>query len=57
LAIQKTLDPEIGKVPSLGDVLRTTPILWAVKEKYPDSHITWLVTENAEALLKENHLD
>jgi len=56
LGYSETLDPEIGKVPSLGDVLRTTPILWAVKEKYPDSHITWLVTENAEALLKENHL-
>ncbi|MDD2898953.1 MAG: glycosyltransferase family 9 protein [Desulfuromonadaceae bacterium] len=56
LGYSETLDPEIGKVPSLGDVLRTTPILWAVKEKYPDSSITWLVTENAEALLQGNSL-
>jgi len=56
LGYSETLDPEIGKVPSLGDVLRTTPILWAVKEKYPDSHVTWLVTSNAEPLLVGNHL-
>ncbi|OGU10235.1 MAG: glycosyl transferase [Geobacteraceae bacterium GWC2_58_44] len=56
LGYSETLDPEIGKVPSLGDVLRTTPILWAIKEKYPDSHITWLVAENAEPLLQGNHL-
>lgn len=37
-------------------MLRTTPLLWAVKEKYPDSHVTWLVTANAEPLLQGNHL-
>ena len=56
LGYSETLDPEIGKVPSLGDVLRTTPILWAIKEKYPESHITWLVTDNADALLQGNQL-
>lgn len=56
LGYSETLDPEIGKVPSLGDVLRTTPILWAVKEKYPDAHVTWLVTANAELLLQGNPL-
>lgn len=56
LGYSETLDPEIGKVPSLGDVLRTTPILWAVREKYPDAHITWLVTSNAELLLQGNPL-
>jgi heptosyltransferase-2 len=54
LGFSETLDPEIGKVASLGDVLRTTPILWAVKEKFPDSHISWLVSENAEPLLRGN---
>lgn len=56
LGYSETLDPEIGKVPSLGDVLRTTPILWALKEKYPDSQITWLVSEHAEPLLHRNSL-
>ena len=56
LGYSETLDPEIGKVPSLGDVLRTTPILWAIKEKYPDAHVTWLVTENSELLLHGNPL-
>jgi heptosyltransferase II len=56
LGYSETLDPEIGKVPSLGDVLRTTPILWAIKEKYPDANITWLVTSNAEMLLQDNPL-
>ena len=56
LGYSETLDPEIGRVPSLGDVLRTTPILWALKEKFPDSHVTWLVTENAEPLLTGNKL-
>lgn len=50
------MDAEIGRVTSLGDVLRTTPILWALKEKYEDSHITWLVDEHAEPLLKRNSL-
>lgn len=54
LGYSETLDPEIGKVPSLGDVLRTTPILWALREKYPDVHITWLVSEHAEPLLHRN---
>lgn len=56
LGYSETLDPEIGRVPSLGDVVRTTPILWALKEKYPDSHITWLVDDKAVPLLHENKL-
>ncbi|MDD5287335.1 MAG: glycosyltransferase family 9 protein [Desulfuromonadaceae bacterium] len=56
LGYSETLDPEIGKVASLGDVLRTTPILWAIKEKFPDSHVTWLVTADAEPLLEGNKL-
>lgn len=54
LGFSETLDPEIGIVPSLGDVLRTTPILWALKEKHPQSHITWLVSKQAEPLLRQN---
>jgi len=56
LGYSETLDSEITRIPSLGDVLRTTPILWALREKYKDSHITWLVDAQAEALLHGNHL-
>jgi len=56
LGYSETLDREIGKVPSLGDVLRTTPILWALKEKFADSHISWLVSPHAEPLLQGNPL-
>lgn len=56
LGYSETLDAEIGRVTSLGDVLRTTPILWALREKYKDAHITWLVDEHAEPLLKRNSL-
>ena len=54
LGFSETLDPEIGRVPSLGDVFRTTPILWALREKYPQSHITWFVSQQAEPLLHGN---
>jgi heptosyltransferase-2 len=54
LGYSETLDAEIGKHVSLGDVLRTTPILSALKDKYPVSHISWLVSENAEPLISHN---
>jgi len=54
LGFSETLDPEIGRVSSLGDVLRTTPILYALKEKYYESHITWLTDESAAPLLTGN---
>jgi len=54
LGFSETLDPEIGRVSSLGDVLRTTPILYALKEKYFNSHITWATDESAAPLLHYN---
>ena len=55
LGLSETLDPEIGRVTSYGDVLRTTPILYALKEKYPASNISWLTDEAAMPLLKGNY--
>lgn len=47
----------IIKKDALGDVLRTTPILYSIKKKYgEDSHITWLTDPSAYELLKFNHL-
>jgi len=47
----------IIKKDALGDVLRTTPILHAIKAKYGQStHITWLISPYAYDLIKYNHL-
>lgn len=54
LGFSETLDEEISRFSSLGDVLRTTPILLTLKEQYPNSKITWLVDEAPYALLKDN---
>jgi len=41
-----------------GDVLRTTPLLPALKRKYPQSFISWLVDgESAELLLHNPYID
>ncbi|MEO5366056.1 MAG: glycosyltransferase family 9 protein [Magnetococcus sp. WYHC-3] len=52
LGWSETLDPEVGKYPSLGDVVRTTPIL----HSFIDDDVTWLTDERAYPLLKDNPL-
>lgn len=54
LGYSETLDPKIGVVPSLGDVVRTTAILPALKERFPDSQITWLVAHEAKFFLQDS---
>ncbi|MFA5388683.1 MAG: glycosyltransferase family 9 protein [Candidatus Omnitrophota bacterium] len=44
----------IIKLGSSGDVLRTTSILSGLKNKYPDSLVTWLVNGNSKELLEGN---
>ena len=46
----------IIKLDAIGDVLRTTSILEPLKEKYPDSHITWCTREEAKELFVNNEL-
>jgi heptosyltransferase-2 len=46
----ETADKEIGRVSSLGDVLRTTVLL----HKFKDDNVTWVTDEKAEPLLKGN---
>ncbi len=38
----------------IGDVLFTTPIIWALKKKYPDSFIAYLCNSQAAPLLQHN---
>ncbi|MBN95957.1 MAG: heptosyltransferase [Deltaproteobacteria bacterium] len=40
----------------LGDVLRTTSLLPAIRRRYPRAHITWLTRPEAAEVLRENPL-
>lgn len=42
------------KLASTGDVLRTTAILPAIKDKNPNSHLTWVVNDSASGILDGN---
>lgn len=42
------------KLGAMGDVLRTTPILEALKRKYKGCKITWIVDEESKELLENN---
>jgi len=44
----------IIKCRAQGDVLRTTPLLPALKRKYPQSHFTWLTDEESLDLVSGN---
>lgn len=46
----------IIKLDALGDVLRTTSILHAVKDKYPESHITWITKNISKDIFVNNNL-
>ena len=41
---------------AMGDVVRTTALLPALKRKYPESRITWVTLKNAAPLLQNNPL-
>ena len=44
----------IIKLDAIGDVLRTTSILPAVKRKYPNAHITWLTKKSSKEIFVNN---
>lgn len=44
----------IIKLGAIGDVLRTIPILEALKEKYKNCYITWVVNEESKEVLINN---
>lgn len=46
----------IIKLDAVGDVLRTTAILPALKRKYSNSHITWITKKNAADIFLNNNL-
>ncbi len=46
----------IIKLDAVGDVLRTTSILQSLKNKYPDSEITWITKTKSFPVIKDNDL-
>lgn len=44
----------IIKLDAVGDVLRTTAILPALKRKYKNSHVTWITKQNATPIFANN---
>lgn len=42
------------KLDALGDVLRTTSLLYGLKDKYPRSHITWITRKSCLPLFLNN---
>lgn len=58
LGYSETLVPGVYEIPSLGDILRTTPILGAIREQWAPSRLTWVVSSEAAPLLHGNpHID
>ncbi len=43
------------KLASIGDVLRTTPLLIGLKDKYPNSHISWITSLESHSILEGNN--
>ena len=46
----------IVKLGALGDVVRTTALLPALKQKFPSAEVTWITSPSAKALLELNPL-
>ncbi|MBN2468367.1 MAG: glycosyltransferase family 9 protein [Deltaproteobacteria bacterium] len=46
----------IVKVSSLGDVIHTLPVLYPLREHYPEAHISWLVEQEAAELILDHPL-
>ncbi len=46
----------IIRLSSMGDIIHTFPMVFDIKDNYPDSKIDWLVDENFKDLIKLNKL-
>ncbi len=46
----------IIKLGAMGDVLRTTPVLPALRRRWPDAHVTWVTRAESRDLLRNNPL-
>jgi len=44
----------IVKLSAIGDVIHALPVSYAIKETYPEAHVTWVVEPPAKPLLENN---
>ena len=42
------------KLSAIGDVIHALPVSYAIKEQFPESHLTWVVEQAAYAILEDN---
>ena len=57
-----TLVPNLGERPrillirlsSIGDVVVTTPVINAIRQRFPDAHLAWVVDQFASPVLQDN---
>lgn len=53
---QRGIQILIIKLGAMGDALRTTPLLYALKRKFPVSTVTWITDLESQKILKNNPL-
>src|SRR5439155_17983333 len=41
------------KPSALGDIVHSLPVLTALRQRYPEAHITWVVNRGYEGLLRD----
>ena len=44
----------VVKLSAIGDVIHALPVSYAIKEQYPEAHLTWVVEQAAYAILEDN---
>ena len=44
----------VVKLSAIGDVIHALPVSYAIKERYPNAHLTWVVEQAAYAILADN---
>lgn len=44
----------IVKLSAIGDVIHALPVSYALRQKYPTAHITWVVEPTAYEIVKHN---
>ena len=44
----------VVKLSAIGDVIHALPVSYAIKEQYPEAHLTWVVEQAAYAILADN---